>query len=777
MALTLAALVSVASGVVAGEGEALAARLSPFLKQHCFDCHQGEKPEGGLDLATASLDLADADLRQRWVYLHDRVARGEMPPSGQEPPDAAAKTRFLSHLSDALSLADRAGREVVLRRLNRNEYQHTVGDLFGVHVDVSRLLPDDSVDQGFDTNGASLSLSAEQLVLYVQAADLVLDEVFGPPRRLQQVHRAWNSKDSRALRSSVRVSDNGITLLNEETFVIRESSAPVPGTYRLRFQARAIGTEKPVVIRVMGGVSMQIPPYVSGFYEIPPGRITTIEIEDRALETFDSFGISLMGGFPHSRVPDSYTGPGLFIGEIAFEGPLEPWPPASRKELLGDIDPATGTLADIRTIVQRILPLAFRRTTSAEEAAPFVRLAKQALEEGLPFEGALRRALKGVLCAPEFLFLEERTAPAVDGHPGTIDDFALASRLSYFLWSSMPDEGLLTLAGRGQLHQPHVLRTQVERMLGDAKAERFVKHFTGQWLRLRDMDFTVPDRLLYPEYNELVRAAMLGESYAFFREILTQNASVQNFIDSDFLMLNEPLAEFYGIEGVQGLAFRRVELPEDSVRGGVLTQASVLKVSADGTRTSPVLRGAWILKHFLGTPSPPPPPSVTAIEPDIRGATTIREQLARHRAHESCNSCHRRIDPPGFALESFDVIGGYRDWYRTRGEGQFVRKPRHPLTPNAFVLYRRGPDVDATGTAEDGRSFADIRQYKRLLLEDETLMPQALTQHLLTYGLGRELGFSDRPEVQRIVASLKKDNYGLRSMIHAVVQSPMFRSP
>jgi hypothetical protein len=241
--------------------------------------------------------------------------------------------------------------------------------------------------------------------------------------------------------------------------------------------------------------------------------------------------------------------------------------------------------------------------------------------------------------------------------------------------------------------------------------------------------------------------------------------------------INHPLAVFYGLDGVDGLQIRRVELPAGSIRGGVLTQASVLKVSADGTRTSPVLRGAWILKYLYGTPSPPPPPTVVAVEPDIRGATTIREQLAKHRDHDSCNRCHRKIDPPGFALESFDVIGAQREWYRTRGSGKYVMVPRHPQAPKHFVQYRQGPDVDASGTTPDGEPFADIREYKRLLLKDETAMARALTRLLLTYSLGRHLGFSDRPEVERIVASVRAKDQGLRSIIHEIVQSETFQAP
>ncbi|MCH7727578.1 MAG: DUF1592 domain-containing protein [Planctomycetes bacterium] len=754
----------------------LRTQLAPFLENHCFDCHSKDDPEAGLNLRTISIDVADAEVRRRWAYLYDRVANGEMPPKSADRPGSESRSKFLRTLGDALTRADRANREVVLRRLNRNEYENTVRDLFGIYVDVKRLLPDDSVEQGFDTTGSALSLSAEQMVLYVEAADLVLDQVFGPARKPKTINKTVNFTSlPRGAGDSERKLSDGVVLFSSAKFLpLYDASLPGPGLYRVRMKIRAEQSRNPVVMHVLGGNTGAIAAHTAGFFEAAPGKVTTVEFTDRAVERSDCFAFGMIGGFPWWKVnAGEYKGAGLFIGDIQIEGPIEQWPPPSRAKLLGDVDPTKGTVDDIRAILSRQLPLAFRRATDRGEVEPYVALAKQALDEGMSFEKALRRGIKGILCAPEFLFLEERLNDADQN----IDDFALASRLSYFLWSSLPDQQLRSLAIRGELKKPDVLRAQLERMLNDPRSKRFVESFTGQWLRLYDIDFTVPDRNLYPEYNQLLRQSMLDESHAFFREILDRDHSVQNFIDSDFVMINEPLADFYGIDGVKGLKIRRVELSPDSLRGGVLTQASVLKVSADGTRTSPVLRGAWILKYLYGTPSPPPPPTIAAIEPDIRGATTIREQLAKHREHESCNRCHRKIDPPGFALESFDVIGAQRDWYRTRGSGKFVKRPRHPQSPKHFVLYRQGPDVDATGIMPDGKKFADINEYKRLLLEDKTGMARSLTRLLLTYSLGRQLGFSDRAEVERIVANVGAKGFGLRSLIHEIVQSKTFRSP
>ena len=322
---------------------------------------------------------------------------------------------------------------------------------------------------------------------------------------------------------------------------------------------------------------------------------------------------------------------------------------------------------DVERIVRDFVKRAFRRPVETEMADQFVGLALSRLDAGNSFEQAVRAGVTSVLCSPHFLLLNQEAET---------DDFAIASRLSYFLWSSMPDEELRRFAAAGKLTDPRTRKLQVERMLNDPKMDRFVNNFTGQWLDLRDIDFTSPDKKLYPEFDELLQRSLVAETRGFFRHILQKDLSVMNFVDSDFAYLNQRLADHYGVPGVRGHEkFQIVKLPDDSIRGGVLTQGSVLKVTANGTNTSPVLRGIWILDKIMGQPALPPPPGVPAVEPDIRGATTIREQLTKHREEESCARCHARIDPPGFAMEEFNAIGGYRDFYRTvGGEGKTRRE-------------------------------------------------------------------------------------------------------
>ena len=301
---------------------------------------------------------------------------------------------------------------------------------------------------------------------------------------------------------------------------------------------------------------------------------------------------------------------------------------------------------------------AFRRPTTADVIAHYTGLAKQALADGATFQVAVRRACKAILTSPRFLFLEEDR--------GTLDNHALAARLSYFLWSTEPDQELLQLASEGKLSNCAVLRSQTERLLNSPKAHEFTRNFCGQWLNLRDIDATMPDSRLYPEFDLQLKSAMIGETHAFFEEMLRRDLGVKTLIDSDFAMLNRRLAEHYDIPDVVGEQFRAVPLSPAGHRGGILTQASILKVTANGTSSSPVVRGAFVERRILGYQLQPPPPNAGAIEPDMRGATTIREQLAKHRRMASCSVCHQYIDPPGFALENYDVIGGYRDWYRVQ---------------------------------------------------------------------------------------------------------------
>jgi hypothetical protein len=753
------------------ETTARLAPLKPFFEKHCSECHGGGAKKGGLDLDRLPATLNDPQTLRRWVLLHDRVQAGEMPPKNHPRPSAADLDAFLKPLSKTLADADRARARAVVRRLNRVEYENSVRHLLDITADLKDLLPQDASAHGFDNVGDALAASSELIEAYLQAADAAVDAALGPDRAPEPVRMKFPlSRDvEREIGGLFRKVDDGVAMFNSGycPSAVRSFRVKHPGTYRVRIHARAFQTEKPLALSIHAGdvITNIGPRHLVGYYDLPPGPMTVIEFTDR-FRPHETFHPKPYGTVGSAREKGNHPGPGIVIGDIEIEGPLEPWPPPSRARLLGAVDPARGTIEDARAIYVRLLPQAYRRPTTPEEAEPFVRLARAALEKGKPFAEALRIGLKALLCSPGFLFLE---APSGDDH-------ALAARLSAFLWSSLPDEPLRQLAARGELRKPDVLRAETERMLRDPKASAFARNFTGQWLDLRDIDFTAPDETLYPEFDELLKSSMLEETERFFREVLDHDLSLLNFIDSDWTFLNERLAGHYGIPGVQGQTLRKVQLPAGSVRGGLLTQASVLKVTANGTNTSPVVRGVWVLDRILGAPTPPPPAGVPSIEPDIRGATTLREQLAKHRTMDSCAVCHRKIDPPGFALESFDVIGGLRDWYRTTGPGERVDKFVE-VHANVRVRYKKGRPVDATGEIGDGRKFADIREFKKLLLEERVQITRGLAEKLLTYGLGREPGFSDRAAREEIVARAVQKGFGFRTLLHEVVQSDAFRKP
>jgi mono/diheme cytochrome c family protein len=420
---------------------------------------------------------------------------------------------------------------------------------------------------------------------------------------------------------------------------------------------------------------------------------------------------------------------------------------------------------DAATLLRTFVKRAYRRPAAEADVQLFTNLVRERMKAGLSFCDAMIAGYTAVLVSPGFLF--------VDDTPGRLDDYALAARLALFLWNSEPDAALRARAARKQLHTPAALREETERMLNDPKSRRFVDGFLDYWIDARKVEATAPSATLYGDYDmdDALREAALAETQLFFADLIARDLPARNLIASDYTFLNERLARHYGVPNVEGAAMRRVSLPANSPRGGLMTQALVLKVTANGTTTSPVLRGKWITERLLGYEIPPPPP-VAAVEPDIRGAVTIRQQLDQHRADASCASCHRRIDPPGFALESFDVMGGWRDRYRAVAEdGSAVAgrtKEGHPFA------FRHTLPVDAAGELPDGRKFTGIHDFKKLLLSEEERVTRNLVHQLVLYATSAPVQFSDRATVQRILAQAKPREYGVRALIHSIVQSELF---
>ena len=598
-----------------------------------------------------------------------------------------------------------------------------------------------------------------------------------------------------------------------------------PGHYRVRTSLWAFQWDKGKVLPARGTEVARLsvvqltgdgrggghPSTVLGYYDAPSLQETVHDFVTwfNPRETLGFNAASLAQG-GQTRGKDramGFTGPGIACDYLDVEGPLHDiWPPTGHRRLFGDLPlvefkPAEhpGTRGPARKPVRQeigagknqpdlvpgvwtvhsarplddadrllgdFLPRAFRRPVGAETRARFVALVDGRLKAGDCFETAMRWAYRAALCSPDFLYHVEPEAE--------LDDHAVACRLSYFFWRSMPDEPLVRLADAGRLHDRDVLRSETERLLNDPRSRRFVDDFLGQWLKLRLIAANDPDHKLYPEFSPYLQDSFVAETRAYFRELIDRDLDVTHLVRSDFAMLNEKLAVHYGIPGVSGSQVRRVALPAGSPRGPFLTQASVLKVTANGTTTSPVPRGAFVMDRLLGQPPDPPPPNIPAIEPDVRGASTIREQLARHRSATACASCHAKIDPPGFALESFDVIGGERTRYRSIGEGEPA--PRGSIDPFIGISFKLGPAVDASGTMPDGRSFSGIHGFQDLIAADAGRLLKNLARQLAIYGTGRDVSFADREQLAAIVADTQRKGGGVRTLLFELTQSQLFRT-
>jgi mono/diheme cytochrome c family protein len=764
-----------------------------FLARNCLECHTGEKPKGNFRVDQLVTDFTDKANRQKWQTVLKRITAGEMPPKSKPRPsadDVRALTDWIAAKERAAQAIQVAQGRTVLKRLNRVEYENTVRDLLGVDVELQELLPLDSSAHGFDNVGEALHVSSFSMERYLEAAEKALNVaiVNGPQPPL--IKKRYSLKDQHQVKTTTekvfRKLDDAVVLFSSSPWQavhLHEFYPPHRGKYRFRISASGFQSAgKPVTYQVLAGsMGMVGKNFLVDYFDAAADKPAVMEfalnLEARSTIRILPYGLASSQAV-HKIGADDYKGQGLAIQWVEVEGPLhDTWPPASHRKIFGDLPQAPVPVknnskrvevvsknpeADARKILLDFAGRAWRRKVIDEDIKPYMGLVKAKLDKNYSFERAVRVGLLAIMVSPQFLFLAE--------NPGKLDDYALASRLSYFLWSTMPDDELLTLAQQKKLGQPQTLREQVERMLKHSKSVALTENFVSQWLGLRDIDATMPSHLLYPEYDDMLKYSMLKETYLFFDEVLKNDLSLTNFVASDFTMLNARLAKHYGIPGVDGWKFRKVPLPPGSHRGGVLTMASVLKVTANGTYTSPILRGAWVLDRILGTPPPPPPEGVSAVEPDIRGAVTIRDQLAKHRTVAACASCHAKIDPPGFALESYDVIGGWRDYYRVTGNGKPVEVDGRKMP------YRHGARVDPADVLADGQKFKDIDEFKQLLLKNKDQIARALTGKLVIYATGAAPQAGDEAAIDAIVRNLRDHDYGLRTLVHEIVQSKLFQN-
>lgn len=482
-------------------------------------------------------------------------------------------------------------------------------------------------------------------------------------------------------------------------------------------------------------------------------RATTTQLDAAELGNSEAKALvaKLAKNKDNKLLSEVYHGPRIRVWSMDIEGPsFEQWPPASHRLLFGDETDASKV--DIDQTVVKFASRAFRQPVTPESVEHYATFIRHRISEGDSPAEAIKLGLAAILTSPRFLYLDEGN----DEVGLELTPHELAARLSYFLWSSMPDDRLMSAAASGELDTPEGLTFQVERMLQDDKADAFVEHFTDTWLRINTLGSMPPDPKAFGAYyRDRLEELFKTETRLFFGDLLTTNGSIVTLLDSDYAFLNDALANHYGISGVQGEHFRKVALKPEHRRGGLLGQGSILTLSANGIETSPVVRGIWVLENILGTPPPPPPPDVEPLEPDTRGTTTIREQLNKHRTVAACADCHRKIDPAGFALEFYDPIGGFRTHYPGRG--------------------RNTPAVDGSGQLPTGESFDDERGLKELLVAHKDRFAEALAEKLLTYATGRSMTFRDQPEIKRIAAESAKDGYGLRELIFKITTSETFR--
>lgn len=783
-------------------------KVRPFLLQHCDSCHNAKVNAAGVDLAAYKTAAALAKDPHVWEHVIQKTRSGEMPPKGTPRPSAESVKAVTAWIEEALARADRAAKpnpgRVTARRLNRAEYNNTVRDLLGVDFHPADDFPQDDSGYGFDNIGDVLSLSPVLMEKYLTAAENVArTALFGPGKIAPTLTK--NHPGEQPIKASAKplteYDFNGLSLPNSIHGVHR---FPVDGDYQVRIVlggVRPRGSEPVRAAFWIDGKQKQVitvDPYASASFSeeeqsfsgkggefrlhVPAGDHW---IAASILNLYDGLPPSYKGPNPSQRVvappPPPMLPPNPSPSEIdafnALKKKLATKVPTAANQLrvrvmefAGPYNVAPGPSPEslrkiftcghlhgghqatcARAIVSDFARRAFRRPVPQAESDRYVRLVSHATQQGDSFEEGVGLALQAIMVSPHFLFRIEhdpKTATASGAYP--VSQYELASRLSYFLWSSMPDAELTRCATAGTLRKPEVLAAQVRRMLQDPKSRALVENFGGQWLELRKLEAVKPDPVRFPDWDEYLRLSMRQETEEFLAHLLREDGSIIDLVNADYSYLNERLARFYGIPGVKGPEFRKVSLA-GTPRGGVLTQASVLTVSSYPTRTSPVLRGRWILENVLNAPPPPPPPGVPTLdETKVGEATSLRKQLEAHRVNPTCASCHSRMDPLGFALENFDAIGAWRT-----ADGKFP--------------------IDASASLPDGRSFRGPAELKKVLQGDRDAFALCVTEKLLTYGLGRGLERYDRATVKGIANRVAQKDYRFSALVGEIVNSAPFQ--
>jgi hypothetical protein len=775
--------------------EGLEPQVQSFLKTHCLECHGPGSTKSDFRIDRLSTRVGFDDTPQ-WLEVMERISSGEMPPRDQpNRPSAEESAHFVQWLSGRIQEGEKArlaarGR-VTYNRLSREEYVQTIRDLLGVQFDATDPggFLEDPEWHGFERVGSVMTLSPSQVDKYLAAAETILAEAY-PAKTVPPLNFTKRAITENQVDETHRDRLRQLGLLHKVRYEMwpgdiyrYTGSEPLPEAGIYEFTYTLSGLKPPKgraprlfvyetsldrILHEQDVVAPEDAPVTVTFQaHLPKGRPNIFVINDvpgpsnnprSGRHGRTPFISTKEGRIPWQMKLTDEAGlpryPFLILDTVSIRGPVITSEEQKRRD--GYQPPIAGDLEQMRAALQRLATRAFRRPVAPGEIERYVSLIRDELAAGESPREALKAGMQAILCSRSFLFLTEGDE---DTDRVALNDFELASRMSYLLWNTMPDDELFELAAHGQLRDRSVRASQAGRMLADARARRFSDSFSSQWLQLRKLGQFPPDKKLYPDYDPALQRSMAGESRAFFHEVLQQNLSLREFLDSDWAMLNPRMAEYYGVTtaALSGDGHQRVTLPEDCHRGGVLTQAAVLSLTSDGARHRPVHRGKWVSEVIFNRTPPPPPANVDPIMPNPLDApkATLRMKLEAHIHDARCSSCHRRIDPLGLAFENYDAIGRWRTTEKTEGTGD-------------------DPPVDASGTLHNGRTFHTPEEFKQALLGDMESFNRAFVEKLATYGLRRTMSFDDRDDLKKLVESARSCEYRLRDLVVEFVASDLF---
>ena len=727
--------------------------LQPFLKNYCLDCHGEDTQEAGIRVDQLKDSQQLLTERKDWERVYRMINSSIMPPGDHDPmPTAEERSQVTDFLHEQLfnfdcELVDNPGRSTV-QRLNRSEYNNTIRDLFGIDIRPADKFPADDVGEGFDNIGDVLSLPPLLLEKYLDAAEVVADAVVFKEAAVRKKTQTFTGDQLKATEKDTNVL-SGFRVLSSNGELFTDVKVPVEGEYRLRIVAAAdqAGDEKAKFELLIG-----------------EKKLTEWSVKDhRKPQTFER-KVKLRKG--NNRIAAKFVNDfydpkaegrkdrNFGVGEVSVHGPLEGTGALVRAvnpDFVTDRPNSNRTVEEAAANVLRpVMQKAFRRPVSQSEVQRYARLVKASMtddEQAWPL--ALSAGLQAILVSPDFLFRPEEE-PKTGQTERQLNDFEVATRLSYFLWSSTPDDQLLDLASKGRMRTPTVLRTEIRRMLKDERSEALVKNFAGQWLNLRNLDNANPSRKEFRDFNDDLRNDMRRETELLFAAIMREDRSIEELIGAEYTFVNRRLAQFYGIEGVFGNDFERVSL-KGTRRSGVLTHASILTLTSNPRRTSPVKRGKWILENIFGEAPPPPPPDVPELEETakINPKASMREQMAQHRADPGCAACHQLMDPLGLALENFDAVGKWRD-------------------------RDRGRKIDASGTLPSGKTFSGPEELVAIVKERREKFFRTFTEKMLIYAIGRGTEYYDKCTVDDALSELKRRGFRFSAVVESIVLSDPF---